>query len=88
MQAVLDVGYLRWTNFRKLLTPRCSMLFRSLIDIPRVKSSSTCYRNPFSYVASMRWGVEVTKFGLSPEQSQVVFAFVDLLQGVYLVQCP
>ena len=53
------------------------MLFRSLLGVPIFNSNFIV----FLYAASMQWGVDVTRFDLTPEHSQAAFVFFDLLQG-------
>ena len=41
------------------------------------------YSNVFLYAASLKWGIEVNRFDLTPKQSQAAFAFSDILQHVH-----
>ena len=76
---VLDCGFTCWNSSSTLTTTHCAVLFRRLLGVPMVSSVFVTYREAFLFAFSVRWDVDVTRYDLSPEQSQAAFAFVDLL---------
>ena len=75
-QAVLDCEFTFWTQSEPLNTTRCAVLFNRSPGVPIVSSSFTYYRDVFLFALAVRWNVNVARFDLVPEQSQVAFAFV------------
>ena len=78
--AVLDCSYTFWVQSEALNTTSGVVLFHQELGVPIVNSNFQYYRDAFSFTLAVRWDVDVARFDLVPEQSQVAFAFVDAVK--------